>query len=72
MKWRSADVDLPAAALPQQEFDDPLDEVEIVLGARMVFRENPGLVAGDLAVVPLDPDHERDALCGGRLGEVAQ
>ena len=63
---RPADGDLPAAARPQQEFDDPLGIGQIGFEAGMAVRESDRLVARHGAVGTLQADDQRHALAGSR------
>ncbi len=64
LPW-TADDHLVAAALPQQELDDPLDIGDVLRSARRAGREDLGVVAGARAVSALQGDRQGNALTGG-------
>jgi hypothetical protein len=66
---RTAYLNLPAAALPEQEFYNAIDIVQVSRGERVAFRENDRLKAPEFPIVAFQPDDERYANPGGILAE---
>ena len=58
---RPTNVDLPAAALPEQELDQTFDIEAVGSRLRMIFRQNTRLEARDFAVAALKGQNQRDA-----------
>jgi hypothetical protein len=55
----AANIYFPSAALPEQEFHNALDVVQIFWSARVICRENNGFEPGKFATAAFQSDHER-------------